>query len=115
MADESMKGVCVSEEKVPNNWVRTITVLLYKGKGDRNDCKNYRGISLLSIPGKVYGRIVIERVRILTEGMIGEEQCGFKSGRGCVDQVFVMKQMSEKFCGKNKNLFCGIYRFRKGI
>ena len=68
--------VCVSEEKVPNDWVRAIVVPLYKGKGDRNDCKNYRGISLLSIPGKVYGRILIERVRVLTEGMIGEEQCG---------------------------------------
>ena len=41
----------------------------------------------------------------MTEGMTGEEQCGFRSGRGCVDQVFVMKQMSEKFCGKNKSLF----------
>ena len=51
--------VCVSEEKVPNDWVRAIVVPLYKGKGDRNDCKNYRGISLLSIPGKVYGRILI--------------------------------------------------------
>ena len=97
--------VCVSEEKVPNDWVRAIVVPLYKGKGDRNDCKNYRGISLLSIPDKVYGRILIERVRVLTEGMIGEEQCGFRSGRGCVDHVFVMKQMSEKFCGKNKSLF----------
>ena len=97
--------VCVSEEKVPKDWVRAIVVPLYKGKGDRNDCKNYRGLSLLSIPGKVYGRILIERVRVLTEGMIGEEQCGFRSGRGCVDQVFVMKQMSENFCGKNKSLF----------
>ena len=51
-----------------------------RGKGDRNDCKNYRGISPLSIPGKVYGRILIERVHVLTEGMIGEEQCGFRSG-----------------------------------
>ena len=31
-------------------------------KVDRSDCKNYRGISLLSIPGKVYGRILIEKV-----------------------------------------------------
>ena len=53
----------------------------------------------------MYGRILIERVRVLTEGMIGEEQCGFRSGRGCVDQVFVMEKMSEKFCGKNKSLF----------
>ena len=97
--------VCVSGECVPNDWVRAIVVPLYKGKGDRNECKNYRGISLLSIAGKVYGRILIERVRALTEGMIGDEQCGFRSGRGCVDQVFVMKQMSEKFCGKNKKLY----------
>ena len=83
------------------------------GKGDRNDCKNYRGISLLSIPGKVYGRILIERVRVLTEGMIGEEQCVFRSDRGCVDQVFVMKQMSEKFCRKNKSLFAAYMDLEK--
>ena len=29
------------------------------------------------IPGKVSGRVLIERVRELTEGLIGEEQCGF--------------------------------------
>ena len=38
----------MSEEKVPNDWVRAIVVPLYKGNGDRNNCKNYRGISLLS-------------------------------------------------------------------
>ena len=57
----------------------------------------------MSIPGKVYGRILMEKVHSLTEGLI-EEQCGFGSGRGYVDQVFVMKQMSEKFLDKNKSL-----------
>ena len=59
----------------------------------------------MSILGKVYGRILIEKVCSLTEGLIREEQCGFRSGRGWVDQVFVMKQMSEKFVDKNKSLF----------
>ena len=53
----------------------------------------------------MYGRILIEKVRSLTEGLIGEEQCGFRSGRGCVDQVLAMKQMSEKFVDKNKGLY----------
>jgi len=50
---------------------------LYKGKGDRGECQNYTGISLLSIPGKVYGRILMEKVCEMTEWVIGEEQCGF--------------------------------------
>ena len=73
-------NVCVLEEKVPNDWMRAIIVPIYKGKGDRSECKNYRGTSLISIPGKVYGRILIKKVRSLTEGLM-EEQCEFKSGR----------------------------------
>ena len=85
--------------------MRAIILPIYKGKGDRRECKNYRGISLLSIPGKVYRRILIEKVHSLTEGLIGQEQCGFRSGRGCVDQVFVMKQMRKKFVDKDKSFY----------
>ena len=41
------------------------------------EMQELQGISLLSIPGKVYGRTLIERVGEMTEGLIGEEQCGF--------------------------------------
>ena len=41
----------------------------------------------------------------LTEGLIGQEQSGFMSGRESVDQVFEMKQMSEKFVDENKSLY----------
>ena len=41
----------------------------------------------------------------MTEGMVGEEQCGFRMGRGCVDQVFTLKQLSEKYVGKGKDLY----------
>ena len=54
--------VCLIEGVVPKDWQRGIIVLLYKGNGDRGDCKCYWGISVLRIPGKVYGRILIERV-----------------------------------------------------
>ena len=96
---------CTLEEKVPNDWMRAIIVTVYKGKGDRSECNNYRGISLLSIPGKVYGRVLINKVCSLIKGLIGKEQCGFRSGTRYVDQVLVMKQMSEKFVDKNKCLY----------
>ena len=45
---------------------------------------NSRGISLLSVVGKLFGRVLIKRVRAGTECAIGEEQCGFRQGRPSV-------------------------------
>ena len=63
------------------DWHGACIVPLYKGKGDKCDCSNSRGGSLLSVVGKLYGRVQIERVRAGTECAIGEEQCGFRQGR----------------------------------
>ena len=56
-----------------------------------------RGISLLSVVGQLFGRVLIKIVRAGNESGIGEEQCGFKQGRGCMDQVFVVRQVCEKY------------------
>ena len=96
-------NVCALEEKVLNNWMREIMVPIYKGNGDRSECENYRGISLLSVPSKVYGRILVAKVHILIVESIGKERV-VRSGRGYVDQVFVMKQINENFVDKNKSL-----------
>lgn len=50
--------ICVlawKQRKAPDKWRRAIIVPLHKGKGSKNECNNYREISLLSVPGKVYG------------------------------------------------------------
>ncbi len=46
---------------VPEDWTKAVTVSAYKRKGNRSECGNYSGISLLGTVGKVYGKIVIER------------------------------------------------------
>ena len=63
---EWMHKICQmawEEEKVPGDWTEAVIIPIYKGKGDKNECGSYRGISLLSIPGKVYGKVVIEWVK----------------------------------------------------
>ena len=52
---------------VPMEWLGACTVPLYKGKGDICERSNSRGISLLSVIGKLYGRVLINRVRAGTE------------------------------------------------
>ena len=42
---------------VPKDWRRAIIVPLYKGKGDKGRCRNYRGISLLSVIRKIYMQV----------------------------------------------------------
>ncbi|VDO31991.1 unnamed protein product [Schistosoma margrebowiei] len=46
------------EEQVPMDWKERHLVKILK-KGDLSKCKNYRGITLLSIPGKVFNRVLL--------------------------------------------------------
>ena len=50
------------KKEVPAQWSEGIVIKLPK-KGDLRDCNNFRGIMLLSVPGKVLSRIIMERVR----------------------------------------------------
>ena len=83
------------DEEIPRDWSRSLICTLYK-KGDRAECSNYRGISLLSVPGKVFGHILLNRLRTATEKKLRENQGGFRSGRGCVDMIFCLRILMEK-------------------
>ena len=65
-------------------------------KGNRVDPENYRAVSLLSIPGKVYCQIILTRIKEQTEGFIKDTQFGFRSGRGTTDAIFITRQIMEK-------------------
>ena len=71
-------------------------VTLYKNKGDRSDCNNYRGISLLSIVGKVFARVVLARLQVLADRVYPESQCGFRAERSTVYMIFSVRQLQEK-------------------
>ena len=49
--------------------------------------------------GKVFGRVLDNRVKEGTDWAIGDEQCGFREGRGCVDQLFVVRQVCVRLVG----------------
>ena len=72
-------------------------VTLYKNKGDRSDCNNYRGISLLNIVGKVFARVVLNILQKLAERIYPESQCGFRAERSTADMVVSLRQLQGKW------------------
>ena len=56
---------------------------LFKNKGDRTNCNSHQGISLLSIVGKVFARVILTRLQVLASRVYSKSQCGFRAGRSC--------------------------------
>ena len=60
-------------------------------KGDLRECDNWRGISLLDVAGKVFARVIQERLQVIANDILPESQCGFRKGRGCTDMIFAAR------------------------
>ena len=74
-----------------------VIVSLYKNKGERSDCSNYRGITLLLIAGKILARVLLNRLILtIAQENTPESQCGIWSNRGTVDMFFALRQIQEK-------------------
>ena len=84
--------------KTPREWQTGVIIPIFR-KGDRKQCTNYRGISLLSLPGKVYAKC-----REIVESKLEDGQCGFCPGRSTTDQIFTLKQIFEKSWEYGKGL-----------
>ena len=87
---------CWQEGAVPQDTVDSKIITIYKNKGERNDCNNYRDISLRSIVGKVFARVILIRLQKLAERIYPESQCGFHAERLTIDMIFSLRQLQEK-------------------
>ena len=65
-------------------------------KGDKTDCNNYRGISLLPTTYKVLSNILLSRLIPYAEEVTGDHQCGFRCNRSTIDHIFCIRQIHEK-------------------
>ena len=77
-----------AEGEVPQDFKDALIIHLYKNKGDRRLCDNHRGIFLLSIAGKIFARVIVNRLTTQLGSTFPESQCGYRSGRGTTDMLF---------------------------
>jgi len=103
---------CLTGAEVPQQWKVAYISSVHK-KGSKEDCSNYRGISVTSVMSRLYGKIL--RGLIEEENKDEEEQIGFRTGRSCTDNIFCKKQVIEKKeFNKPRNSFI-ICRFEKSV
>ena len=103
----------ISEGCIPTDWQESFIVNLYKGKGDALNRGNYRGLKLIEQVMKVLERVVKGLIRQRVE--IDEMQCGFMSGRGTTDAIFIVHQLQEKHLAANKPLYMAFVDLEKAF
>ena len=102
------------DEKVPSDWKDGHLIKLPK-KGDLSSCGNYRGITLLSIPGKVFNRILLERMKASIDETLRENQAGFRKGRSCIDQIATLRIIIEQSEEWNSPLLINFIDYKKAF
>jgi len=77
----------------------------YLQKRDIMNCDNYRGISLLDTSYKVLLNVLLNKLKPYGDEIVGEYQGGFRRGKSTVDQIHIVKQVTEKCYKYNQELF----------
>ena len=100
---------------MPHDMRDVNTITLNQKKGDRSDCNNYRGISLLIVIGKAFARVVLNGLQMLAERVYPEAQCGFRAGRSTIDMIFSLRQLQEKCREQRKPLYIAFIDLTKAF
>ena len=63
--------------------------------------------------GKIHAKILVDRVLKVNERLIDDELGSFRSGRGCVGQIFPLKQIDEKTREKKCRVYVDFLYLKK--
>ncbi len=89
--------------KIPKEWKIGYVKRVYKGKGTKGKCFNERGITLASNFGKLYERIINDRIK--REINITSAQAGRMEGNATVDHLITLKQAIQAIRKKGKTAY----------
>ena len=101
-------------EEFPQDWREGHLIKLPK-KGDLSQCGNYRGITLLSIPSKIFNRILLQRMKDAIDPNLRDNQAGFRRNRSCTDQIATLRIIVEQSLEWNSPLMINFVDYEKAF
>ena len=98
----------------PIPWTQSRIITLPK-KGNLQQCKNYRTVSLICHPSKVLLKVLLNRLKPQAESTIAEEQAGVRSGRSTIEQIFSLRILCERYLQHQQELYHVFIDFKKAF
>ena len=103
-----------TKDTIPADWTKGLIVKLPR-KMDLQNANNWRGITLLSVPCKVFCRVLLLRMEAAIDCKLRQEQAGFRKGRGCIEQIFALRNIIGQCFEWNTPLFINFIDFKKAF
>ena len=86
-----------NKEECPEEWKESIIVPVHR-KGNKTNCSNYKGLSLLRTTYKILPNILLSRLTPYAEEIVGDHQCEFRRNRSTNGHILCIRQILEKKC-----------------
>jgi len=94
-------------------WKKESIIVPIHKKGDKADCNNYRGISLLPNTYKILSNILLSMLTPYAKEIIGDHRCGFRRNRSTIVHIFCIRQILEKKWEYNEEVHQLFMDFKK--
>ena len=95
------------EKKLHEDRTEGVIVKIQK-KGALKNCNKSRGITLLSVPSKILAKIIVQPIAETVDQHLRGEHVGFWKGKGCTDQIFILRNIIEQCTECQRQLYINL-------
>ena len=89
---------------IPSDRSKGIIIPIPK-KGALTDCNIWQGITLLSLPSKIFCRVVVNHLSAAVDEVLRKEQAGYRQGRSCTEHIFALRNFIEQCTEWKRGLY----------
>ena len=93
------------EEVVPAEFGEAKFVMIFKNKGSHDDPSKYRCLGMLNHSYKVLSQCMLARMQKETSGFLPDWQAGFRSERGCRDNILILRTIYDALLQRGEKLY----------